>query len=175
MVQPALFDQTRELWGAILPDTPIGPLWVAVSEQGLAQISVGLPFETSGKHHPPAHLAHALDQLSAYFQGRRQEFDLEIDWRGIAPFNLRALRAARAIPYGQTRTYAHIAAQLGSPRASRAVGAAMAGNPMPIVLPCHRVIGSDGKLHGYAAPDGIQTKAYLLRFEGGLRMNGERS
>jgi O-6-methylguanine DNA methyltransferase len=93
-----------------------------------------------------------------------------IDWRGLAPFSLQALQAAAQIPYGQVRSYAQLAEQIGSPGAARAVGGAMAANPMPIVVACHRVVGMDGKLHGYAAPNVIETKAFLLRLEGGLNV-----
>jgi methylated-DNA-[protein]-cysteine S-methyltransferase len=76
------------------------------------------------------------------------------------------LRAVHAIPYGRLSTYGEIAAQIGNPKSVRAVGRANATNPIPIVIPCHRVIGSDGKLHGYGAPGGLETKAWLLRMEG---------
>ncbi len=167
-MQNALFSQPRVLWSDRLPQTPIGPVWVAVSSLGLARVVIGAPIEAAAQGKSPALLALALRQLDEYFQRKREQFDLPIDWSGLAPFNLRALRACAEIPYGQVRTYAQLAAQLGSPRAGRAVGAAMAGNPVPIVVPCHRVVGSDGKLHGYGAPGGIQTKAFLLRLEGGL-------
>jgi len=167
-MQPALFPTPRIIWSGRLSRSPIGPVWAAVSALGLARISIGAPLATSGEGQAPATLAAALDQLKEYFQRRRERFDLPIDWSGLAPFNLLALQAAATIPYGQVRTYAQVAEQIGRPAAVRAVGGAMAANPLPIVVPCHRVIGSDGKLHGYAAPDGIQTKAFLLRLEGGL-------
>ena len=166
--QPALFPQPRELWSAVLAQSPIGAVWVAVSPLGLARVMIGAPLETSGQGRPPETLARALSQLKEYLQGQRERFELEIDWRGLAPFSLRALQAAAQIPYGQVRSYAQVAELMGSPSASRAVGGAMAANPIPIVVPCHRVVGSDGKLHGYAAPHGIETKAFLLRLEGGL-------
>jgi methylated-DNA-[protein]-cysteine S-methyltransferase len=167
-MQPAFFPQPRKFWSAVLQKSPIGPVWVAVSSAGLARVMIGAPLETSGEGHAPETLAKALSQLKEYFQQRRERFELEIDWHGLAPFSLRALRAAGKIPYGQVRSYAQLAEQIGRPGASRAVGGAMAANPMPIVVPCHRVVGSDGKLHGYAAPNGIETKAFLLRLEGGL-------
>ncbi|HMN58836.1 MAG TPA: methylated-DNA--[protein]-cysteine S-methyltransferase [Anaerolinea sp.] len=167
-MQPALFSSSKTLWSGRLSSTPIGPVWAAVSSLGLARVSIGAPLATTGEGHAPETLASALEQLREYFQRRRERFDLPVDWSGLAPFNLLALQAAAHIPYGQVRTYAQLAEQIGRPDAARAVGGAMAANPLPIVVPCHRVIGSDGKLHGYAAPDGIQTKAYLLRLEGGL-------
>jgi methylated-DNA-[protein]-cysteine S-methyltransferase len=156
------------MWSSILSDTPIGPLWVAVTSVGLARIMIGAPLETAGQGRAPAALAHALGQLNAYFSCKREQFDLPIDWRGLTPFSLGALLACAQIPYGQVRTYGQLASQLGRPNAPRAVGAAMAANHLPIVIPCHRVVGSDGKLHGYAAPNGTVTKAFLLKLEGGL-------
>ncbi len=167
-LQPALFPQTHKLWAGGLAHSPIGPVWAAVSTQGLARVRIGVALETSGDGPAPEMLALALSQLREYLQGKRERFELDIDWGGLAAFSLRALQAAAQIPYGQVRTYAQLAEQIGRPAAGRAVGRAMAANPMPIVLPCHRVVGSDGKLHGYAAPNGIETKAFLLRLEGGL-------
>lgn len=169
-MQTGWFSQPRLIWVKTLHDTPIGPLWIAVSPQGLAGISIGAPLEGGLQGHAPQHLEHALEQLRAYFARRLERFDLPIDWGELPPFSLSALQAACSIPYGQVRTYAQLAGQLGNPRAARAVGAAMAANPIPIVVPCHRVVGSDGKLRGYAAPDGIRTKAFLLRLEGGLSL-----
>lgn len=167
-MQPALFPSAKILWSGQLSSTPIGPVWAAVSSLGLARVSIGAPLATTGEGHAPEFLAAALEQLKEYFQRRREHFDLPVDWSGLALFNLLALQATVHILYGQVRTYAQLAEQIGRPDAARAVGGAMAANPLPIVVPCHRVIGSDGKLHGYAAPDGIQTKAFLLRLEGGL-------
>jgi len=108
----------------------------------------------------------AVGQLEQYLSGRLRNFDLPIDWDGMTEFTAAARRAAIDIPYGQVRTYGQLAEGLGKRAAARAVGAAMASNPMPIVIPCHRVVGSDGSLHGYSALGGLQTKAWLLRLEG---------
>jgi len=90
-----------------------------------------------------------------------------VDWSNFSPFQLAALKATMKIPYGQVRTYSDIAAQIGrGPGAARAIGRAEATNPIPIVIPCHRVVGSDGDLRGYGAPGGKDTKAWLLRLEG---------
>jgi methylated-DNA-[protein]-cysteine S-methyltransferase len=83
----------------------------------------------------------------------------------MTPFQAKALQTVYAIPYGETRSYGDIAAAIGQPRAARAVGRANATNPMPLVIPCHRVIASDGSLHGYGGPGGLRTKAWLLDLE----------
>jgi methylated-DNA-[protein]-cysteine S-methyltransferase len=107
-------------------------------------------------------------ELGEYLKGKRREFTFPIDWSTLRPFQLKALKAVYAIPYGETRTYAEIAAQIGRPHAYRAVGRANATNPMPLVIPCHRVIGADGKLHGYGGGDGLPTKEWLLLMEGAM-------
>jgi methylated-DNA-[protein]-cysteine S-methyltransferase len=158
---------TGNLWLAVLPSTPIGLVSVAVSEIGVARIHIGAAQEgTQPAGSAPPSLRAALEQLQEYFAGQRRAFDLPIDWTGTPPFAARARRACLEIPYGQVTTYARLAESIGSPRASRAVGGAMAANPLPILIPCHRVVGSDGRLHGYAAPDGIRTKKVLLELEG---------
>ena len=89
-----------------------------------------------------------------------------MDWSVLTPFQAEVLQAVYTIPYGRLLTYKDIAEQIGKPGAVRAVGRANATNPMPIIIPCHRVLGADGKLHGYSAPGGLETKAWLLRLEG---------
>ena len=108
-------------------------------------------------------LREAAAQLDAYFRGARREFDLDLKPTGTA-FQLAVLNALATIPYGETRSYGEIASQIGRPKAVRAVGAANGRNPLPIVLPCHRVIGSDGSLTGFGG--GLETKRYLLDLEG---------
>ena len=151
-------------------DSPYGPLTVIGSPEGLRAIlwhdddpvRVGLP------DIPPRGSAVAVDeavcQLGEYFGGDRTAFDLPLDLRGTA-FQIDVWRALAEIPYGETRTYADQAALLGRPAAARAVGAANGRNPLSIVLPCHRVIGSDGALRGFAG--GIEAKRALLAFERG--------
>lgn len=158
--------------------TPIGDLWVAVSESGL--VAVEFPTTQDGfvawlrKHHgeetifAPEKVVDWTTQLREYAAGERREFTLPIDWSVLNEFQQKALKITAAIPYGRTRTYKEIAVELGNPRAARAVGRAEATNPMPIVLPCHRVVGSDGKLHGYGGGEGIPTKEQLLRMEKAL-------
>lgn len=104
----------------------------------------------------------ALEQLAAYFAGEWRTFELSLDLRGT-PFQGRVWQAVAAVPYGATRTYGEIAASIGQPDAVRAVGAANGANPLPIVIPCHRVVGAGGKLTGYGG--GLPMKRYLLDLE----------
>ena len=156
-------------------DTPLGSVWAAMSEHGLLFVDFQVTeqevlyalqqrgYRVGGLD--PARLSECLHQISEYLAGKRQTFDIPIDWRGFTPFQVQVLQATCAIPYGQTRTYGELARQIGRTRAARAVGRAEATNAMPLVIPCHRVIGEDGKLHGYGAGNGLETKAWLLRME----------
>ncbi len=158
--------------------TPIGELWAAVSENGLLAVEFpGTQIDFTawlekrhggGVEFSPEKAAEAVRQLREYAAGERRVFDMPIDWSVLNAFQQKALKITFDIPYGQTRTYKEIAMELGNPRAARAVGRAEATNPMPIVLPCHRVIGSDGKLHGYGGGDGLPTKEWLLKMEKAL-------
>ena len=155
--------------------TPLGEIWVAVSENGL--VAVEFPATQVDfvawleKHHDAKiefdqeNVKAVVEQLSEYAAGVRREFTIPIDWSVLNEFQRKALKLTFEISYGETRTYKEIALALGNPRAARAVGRAEATNPMPIVLPCHRVVGSDNKLHGYGAGSGIPTKEWLLRLE----------
>lgn len=161
-----------------LPTSPLGPIWVAVSGRGLVAVHVGSSrdafvssIEKLGFNDMTFDLqstAQALHQIAEYLEGERETFDLPIDWSVLTPFQEQVLRATFDIPRGQVATYGDLARQLGKPRAARAVGRAQATNPMPVVIPCHRVIGADGGLHGYGAGEGLDTKAWLLRLEGAL-------
>ena len=146
--------------------SPIGEILVAGDEQGLRFI--GFP-EGKGRIEPQAgwqrsdrSFADAAKQLQEYFAGKRKTFDLRLSPRGTH-FQLTVLDALQRIPYGETRSYADIARAVGNPRAVRAVGAANGRNPLPIVIPCHRVIGSNGSLTGFGG--GIETKRFLLDLE----------
>jgi methylated-DNA-[protein]-cysteine S-methyltransferase len=111
-------------------------------------------------------LRDAQTQLSQYFEGTLKKFDLPLDWSGTTSFQRKVLTIANQIPYGEVRTYGEIARLMGMPNGSRAVGNALANNPIAIVIPCHRVIAADGNLQGYAARNSIQSKAWLLQHEG---------
>ena len=105
-------------------------------------------------------------ELDEYFEGRRHDFDLDLDLRAIPDFNVRVLRELARVPYGQTTTYGTLAVRAGAPKAARAVGTVMNRNRIPIVLPCHRVIGASGALVGYGG--GLDRKRLLLTLEGAL-------
>jgi methylated-DNA-[protein]-cysteine S-methyltransferase len=102
-------------------------------------------------------------RFQAYFSGRRADFPDRLDLSGATPFQRQVWRAARLIPYGQTRSYRWVASQIGQPGAARAVGQALGKNPLPVVIPCHRVVASDGSLGGYS--EGIEMKKFLLELE----------
>ncbi len=158
-----------------ISSTRFGPIWVAVTDQGLAAVDWDISQEVFSRSlvkrgfdpvwHDPARTAGAVQQICEYLEGRRRGFDLQIDWSGMPAFQKQVLEATLAVPYGRTCTYAEIARQVGRPLAARAVGRAEATNPMPLVIPCHRVVGSDGGLHGYGGPGGLQMKAWLLKME----------
>ena len=139
--------------------TPVGPLTLEGDDHALTRIGFGMPTAPQGDS--PA-IAAAAIQLEQYFAGDRTEFDLDVELGGTA-FERRVWDELRAIPYGQTATYAEIARRIGRPGASRAVGRANARNPVAVIVPCHRVIGSDGSLTGYAG--GMEVKRALLELE----------
>jgi len=157
-------------------DTPIGPLLVAVTDRGLLRVSFTAgrdpaeELESLARVAGPAVLrapravAAAHRELDEYFGGTRRAFDLEVDLRGQAPFTLRVLDELARVPFGATATYGELAGRAGRPAAARAVGMVMNRNPIPIVLPCHRIVGSNGSLTGYAG--GLELKEQLLRHEG---------
>jgi methylated-DNA-[protein]-cysteine S-methyltransferase len=152
-------------------DSPIGPLLVAGDEQAVTQIS----FPKDGRAvRPEAHwtesakgpVGEAIRQLREYFAGRRREFDLPLAPKGTE-FQKSVWRRLQEIPYGESISYGELAKRAGNPKASRAVGAANGKNPLPIVVPCHRVIGANGKLVGFGG--GLPTKQALLEIEANAR------
>ncbi|MFQ6101878.1 MAG: methylated-DNA--[protein]-cysteine S-methyltransferase [Anaerolineae bacterium] len=156
-------------------DSPVGPVWVATTKMGLCAVGLGAGqpgafFAWLARHispepprEDPEALAPALAQLGEYFSRTRRKFDLPLDVRGTA-FQKAVWAQVTSIPYGTTTTYGEIAQRIGRPRAARAVGAANGANPLPILIPCHRVIGARGSLTGYGG--GLEVKATLLRLEG---------
>ena len=107
--------------------------------------------------------------MTDYFAGKPTKFAVDIDFTDHPPFREAVLRACRRIPYGKTASYADLARAVGKPRAARAVGTAMAHNPVPLVIPCHRVVRSDGSLGGFSTPRGVKEKKRLLLLEGALK------
>ena len=157
-------------------DSPLGPLLVAATDRGVCRISYdaepereeellartfGLRLLRSAKA-----IEDARRELGDYFDGRRREFDLGVDLGLAGDFHRRVYTELARVPYGEVTTYGALAARAGNPAAARAVGSAMNRNPIPIVLPCHRVVGSSGRLVGYAG--GLERKEALLRLEGAL-------
>ena len=104
-------------------------------------------------------------QLADYFDGRRVRFSGKLDLSGLSPFARKVLRALAKVPYGKTITYGELAKRAGSEKAARAVGSVLANNPLPIVVPCHRVVAGDGSLGGFSAPGGVKFKSKLLNLE----------
>jgi methylated-DNA-[protein]-cysteine S-methyltransferase len=150
-------------------ESPVGELLVAATERGLCRISYrpegmeDVLARTFGARVLRMPLDDVRRELDEYFEGRRRDFDLPIDLR-VAPFYEAVLTELARVPYGRTETYGALAAKVGRPRAARAVGTVMNRNPIPIVLPCHRVIGANGSLTGYAG--GLDVKRRLLELEG---------
>lgn len=165
--------------------SPLGPLVLAASSEGLvglafqgaepfdstvsdlsARLPASLGRSTTHESEDDAHrvVFHARDQLTEYFAGSRQELDLPVDWSVAGGFTRDVLQAAAGVGYGTVTTYSALAAAVGRPGAARAVGNALGANPVAIVVPCHRVVRSDGSLGGYAS--GQSTKSFLLRLEG---------
>jgi len=157
-----------------LTDSPVGELLVATTEQGLCRIAYR-PDEALGELvddfgvrvlRVPRRLDPVRRELDEYFDGHRREFDLQLDLSPVGSFHREALHELALVPYGQVTTYGALAKKIGHPHAARAVGGAMNRNPIPIVLPCHRVVGANGKLVGYAG--GLDRKEHLLKLEGAM-------
>jgi methylated-DNA-[protein]-cysteine S-methyltransferase len=162
--------------GFDLVESPVGELFVALSDRGLAAISFDFDSEAELERlariagprvlRSPRTVDVARRELDEYFAGRRKAFDLSLDLRALPHFTVSVLQQLARVPYGQTTTYGELAARVGRPRAARAVGTVMNRNRIPIVLPCHRVVGANGDLVGYAG--GLERKTLLLELEGAL-------
>jgi methylated-DNA-[protein]-cysteine S-methyltransferase len=144
--------------------SPAGPLLAAASSRGLMMLAYRDDDEDPAGDGDPAVLDPVRRQLDEYFAGSRRAFDLALDWTLVRGFARSVLEATSRIPYGETRTYAQVAADAGSPRAFRAAGNALGSNPIAIVIPCHRVVASGGGLGGYGG--GADRKRLLLELEG---------
>ena len=161
-------------WGEM--NSPLGTLFVAVSRRGLCAVDFGRsereffarldPLARLEKN--PRAVQHAKEQLRAYFAGNRFDFTLPVDLSSLTPFQRGVLDTTCRIAPGDVWTYHRVAKELGRPKSSRPVGQALAHNPVPIVIPCHRVIASDGSLGGYSGGSGLKAKRWLLQLEGAL-------
>jgi methylated-DNA-[protein]-cysteine S-methyltransferase len=159
-------------------DSPLGPLVVAATPRGVVRVAYTdrsspeeVLEELAARVSPrvlesPRRVDPVRRELDEYFAGRRREFETPVDWSQLTGFTRKVLRATARIGFGDTSTYAGVATQAGSPRAVRAAGNALGANPVPVVVPCHRVLRTGGALGGYAG--GSERKAYLLRLEGVL-------
>jgi methylated-DNA-[protein]-cysteine S-methyltransferase len=158
-------------------DSPVGELLVAVTDRGLVRVAFSSEMtddvlvELAARVSPrvlriPARTDAVRHELDEYFAGQRRHFDVPLDWSLVRGFAQGVLRAAARVPFGETTTYRQVAEAAGSPRGSRAAGNALGSNPIPIVVPCHRVLHSGGGLGGYAG--GLDRKRALLTLEGVL-------
>ena len=171
-----------DAFGILVFETPIGPCGLAWGERGLIGLRLPEPDaeavrtwllrhypEATGSE-PPAEVLEARDRILALLSGRTDDLvSVRLDLDRVGDFERRLYAFARAIPPGQTTTYGELAQRMGDPHAAQAVGQAMGKNPWPIVVPCHRVVGSNGKLGGFSAPGGVKTKLRILEIEGALK------
>ena len=163
-------------------DTPVGPLLLAATPEGLVRLAYldseeedTILQQVATRVSPrvlaaPRKLDKPRRELDEYFGGRRSTFAMALDWRLVSGFGRRVLEATARIPYGSVSTYKHVAIEAGSPRGSRAAGNALGANPLPIVVPCHRVLHGDGGLGGYTG--GLERKRMLLALESGQQTLG---
>ncbi|HYE43047.1 MAG TPA: methylated-DNA--[protein]-cysteine S-methyltransferase [Caulobacteraceae bacterium] len=162
----------------VMFDTAIGPCGLVWGEAGL--VALGLPEEDAARTRarlarrwpeaveatPTPEIEAAITRIRALLQGERDDLmDLPLDWSAVAEFDRPVLAICRAIPPGETLTYGEIARRLGDPSLSRGVGQALGRNPFPIVVPCHRVLGADGKAGGFSGGSGVETKLKMLTIE----------
>jgi methylated-DNA-[protein]-cysteine S-methyltransferase len=177
-----MMNKRRPAEGYLVFTTAIGPCGVAWSARGL--VCLQLPHESDlatrtvllaritlpadgGSTTPPAAVKAAITRIVRHLDGKKANLDdIDLDLEGMPPFHRKVYEAARRITSGEIRTYGELAGDAGSPQGARAVGQAMAKNPLPIVVPCHRVIASGGKPGGFTSPGGLDTKARLLAIEG---------
>lgn len=163
-----------------LSETPLGPISFMAGDHGLQRLEFsplqklknGLNKANSEPSLRGLQVVGALlEELNEYFFGIRKTFSVLLDWNGIVKFQYDVLQLTASIPLGEVSTYGEIAAQLGRPGAARAVGQALHNNPMPILIPCHRVIATNGELRGYAG--GVEGKSFLLELEGHKILDGK--
>lgn len=158
---------------SIMFTSSLGLITIERSNSGVARVDIAAEGHITTVDPADELLLAARRQVSEYLAGSRRSFDLPLDWSGMTAFQAEVLRLTLQIPFGSARTYGELANALGKPAASRAVGGALAHNPLPLLIPCHRVVASSGALTGYSAAGGIATKARLLEMEG-LRIVGKK-
>ena len=178
LVRASLAKDKAAVWYDQVEIEPIGNVMLAVTNQGLAALDFGVTEEKfiskvkrglkSTPQHSPGKLSAIVKQVREYLLGKRTEFDLTLDMRLMTDFQRTVLQATQAVPRGSVATYGEIAKRIGRPKAARAVGQALGRNPIPLVIPCHRVLASDGSLGGYSGGGGLATKRQLLQLEGAL-------
>ena len=159
----SLFNTSLGWCGVV--DSPKGVLRIVIGypkrKQLLTQLFVGLGDSIKNDHVP----GDLVDTIKRYFCGERVFFNCVMDWSSLSPFQQKVFKEARKVPYGTVETYGNLARRVGSPNGSRAVGGALARNPFPLVVPCHRIVRGDGQLGGFSAGEGIALKRKLLRLE----------
>lgn len=166
----------RTVYYDLLAHSPLGPIYLAVSDAGVIALDFSDSEETfltkMGKRsrgvsiRAPERVAKVAGQVREYLRDERDAFDVPLDLSGLTHFQRQVLQTVMRVPRGEFITYAELARRIGRPKAARAVGRALGSNPIPIIIPCHRVLASDGGLGGYSGRDGVRTKARLLRLEG---------
>jgi methylated-DNA-[protein]-cysteine S-methyltransferase len=175
LAPPPFTQRTREVARYGEMESPIGPLLIAVTDDGVCEIEFGRSTTVAaflgrltGRGFDPVAdqraIAPVVKQLSEYFQGRRNTFDVPVDFSGLSPFARDVLQATARVPFGGVATYSEIAKRIGNPGASRAVGNALGRNPIPVILPCHRVVPADHSIGKYTG--GVDIKVKLLSLEG---------
>lgn len=162
----------HELSIRLMRSSPVGPIVIAAGPDGLTILSIITEDDFPSIINRTADADSvriadmALSQLADYFSGKRADFTLPLDLKSATDFQREVLLETVQIPYGQVRTYGEVAISIKRPQAARAVGGALANNPIGIIIPCHRVVAHNGHLHGFSSPQGIRTKAMLLEHEG---------
>ena len=172
--------RSKVLYYGVMEESPVGSIFIAVGDHGVVAIELDVKEEAFVSRirskfravviHSPERVQGVIEQLQEYFEGKRSSFRLNLYLNDLTHFQKRVLKATLDIPRGQITTYGEMARRLGKAQWARAVGQALARNPIPIVIPCHRVLAADGSLHGYSGGRGIETKAKLLQMEGALEL-----
>ena len=155
-------------WVGILGSATKGLLRTTLPQRSVQEACQLLGYNVEYATWSPHLFEDLVGRLTAYFEGQRVAFPDKLDLSGATPFQREVWEKTRLIPYGETRSYSWVAKQIGKPKAARPVGQALAKNPLPIIVPCHRVVAGDGKLGGFS--DGVEMKSYLLSLETSARM-----